>query len=131
MQERGTKAMGVDQYTSSHQFEALPTGGTIRLLRNVDDSAGVAQIRQHIRDIAKAFKTGDFSTPAFVHMQTVPGTKVMRDKKAVITYQPHDLPRGAELHISTNDREALEAIHEFMAFQNGEHHTGMPAEKRP
>lgn len=124
MQERGRKAMGVDQYTSTHQFDALPTGGRIELQRDSADSAGVAQIRAHIREIGAAFESGDFSTPAFVHMQDVPGTKVMRLKRERIEYHVYDLPRGAELQITTTDPEALKAIHEFMAFQRGEHHAG-------
>ena len=124
MQQRGKTAMGVDQYTSTHKFDALPTGGRIELQRDVDDSAGVAQIRAHIRDIAKAFGSGDFSTPEFVHMQSVPGTKVMRERRSVISYEPRDLPRGAELLIRSKDSTAIAAIHEFMAFQRGEHHAG-------
>src|SRR5687767_10003309 len=73
LQERGEQAMGVDQYTSTHIFDALPDGGRIELQRDVDDSAGVATIRQHLAHIAKAFGAGDFSTPAFVHLQDVPG----------------------------------------------------------
>jgi len=124
MQQRGKMAMGVDQYTSTHKFDALADGGRIELQRDTDDSVGVAAIRAHIRDIAAAFKSGDFSTPAFVHMKMVPGTAVMAAKKAVITYEPHDLPRGAELWIRTKDKEALAAIHEFMAFQRSDHHAG-------
>lgn len=122
LQERGKRAMGVDQYTSTHQFDALPDGGRIELQRDVDDSAGVAQIRAHIRDIAGAFRRGDFSTPALVHLKDVPGTRVMSARHAVISYEPRDLPRGAELRIRTEDPRALRAIHEFMAFQRGEHH---------
>jgi len=122
MQQRGKQAMGVDQYTSTHKFDSFPTGGRIELQRDNDDSAGVAAIRAHIRDIARAFKSGDFSTPAFVHMQTVPGTKEMAALRSKITYQVHDLPRGAELHIITSDSSALTAVHQFMAFQRGEHH---------
>lgn len=131
MQERGKHAMGVDQYTSVHKFDALPTGGRIELVRDSDDSAEVAQIRAHIREIARAFKSGDFSTPAFVHMQTVPGTTVMSDKRAVISYEPRDVPRGAELVIRTTDPEALRAIHEFMAFQRGDHHAGGVGAAKP
>lgn len=127
MQERGRTAMGVDQYTSTHHFDALPTGGRIELQRDVDDSAGVARIRAHMREIAGAFKSGDFSTPMMVHLREVPGAKVMAERRALITYEPRDLPRGAELNIRTSDAAALKAIHEFMAFQRGEHHaTGMP-----
>ena len=122
LQERGKRAMGVDQYTSTHHFDALPNGGRIELQRDVDDSIGVAQIRAHIREIAEAFRRGDFSTPALVHLKEVPGTETMAARRAAITYEPRDLPRGAELWIRTKDPEALRAIHEFMAFQRSEHH---------
>jgi hypothetical protein len=122
MQERGKTAMGVDQYTSAHKFNALPDGGRIELQRATDDSAGVAQIRAHMREIARAFKKGDFSTPAFVHMQAVPGTKAMTALAAVISYEVRDLPRGAEVRIRSTDSAAVKAIHEFLAFQGREHH---------
>ncbi|HKN67126.1 MAG TPA: hypothetical protein VJW73_12675 [Gemmatimonadaceae bacterium] len=127
MQERGKMAMGVDQYTSTHHFDALPDGGRIELQRDVDDSAGVARIRAHMREIASAFKAGDFATPAMVHLREVPGARIMAERRALITYEPRDLPRGAELIIRTRDAAARRAIHDFMAFQRGEHHaTGMP-----
>jgi hypothetical protein len=122
MQKRGKEAMGVDQYSSTHHFEELSDGGIIRLVRDVDDTAGVAQIRAHLRAEARAFGAGDFSTPEFVHMQMVPGSKVMAAKRAVITYTTRDVPRGAELRITTHDAEALAAIHKFLAFQRTEHH---------
>jgi hypothetical protein len=124
MQERGRTVMGVDQNTSTHHFDALPDGGRIELQRDVPDSAGVVRIRAHLREIAVAFKAGDFSQPATVHMSDVPGTKVMAAKRALITYETHDLPGGAELRIRTRDPDALHAIHEFMAFQRTEHHAG-------
>jgi hypothetical protein len=122
MQERGRKAMGVDQYTSAHKFEALPDGGRIELQRAMDDSAGVRQIRAHMREIAVAFRKGDFATPAFVHMQTVPGTKTMTAMAAKISYEARDLPRGAEVRLRSTDPAAVKAIHEFLAFQSREHH---------
>ena len=33
MQKRGEKAMGVDQYTSTHKFDSFPDGGRIELQR--------------------------------------------------------------------------------------------------
>lgn len=126
MQERGKAAMGVDQYTSTHHFDALPDGGRIELQVDTPDSAATARIRAHMREIAAAFKAGDFSTPAIVHLRDVPGAKVMAAKRGLITYEPGDLPRGGELRIRTQDADALHAIHEFMAFQRAEHHaTGM------
>ncbi|HEY2825662.1 MAG TPA: hypothetical protein VGI83_08975, partial [Gemmatimonadales bacterium] len=121
MQARGQHAMGVDQYTSMHQFEALPDGGRITLERAVDDSAGVAQIRRHMREIAQSFQGGDFSTPFFVHDTVVPGTGVMKAKRGVIAYSAGDPPRGAYVRITTRDPAALTAVHDFLAFQRREH----------
>ena len=122
MQKRGKIAMGVDQYTSIHKFDDLPDGGRIELQRDRDDAAGVQAIREHLRGISSAFSAGDFSTPAFVHMRDVPGTKVMAEKRGAIRYSFRELPRGGELLIATTDRTALAAVHQFLAFQRGEHH---------
>ena len=124
LQARGHQAMGVDQYTSTHRFDALPDGGRIELQRDADDPEGVATIRAHLRSIAKAFSRGEFGTPAFVHGQAVPGTEVMAARRAAIRYEYRDLPRGGEVRISTADAEALAAIHAFMAFQRGDHRAG-------
>jgi uncharacterized protein YjhX (UPF0386 family) len=122
MQTRGKMAMGVDQTTSTHTFDALPNGGRIELLRDVNDSLGIAQIRTHLRLIQHAFQAGDFSTPQFVHMKAMPGTAVMAGKRDVIAYSYHDLPRGGEVTMTTTDAEALAAIHAFMGAQRTEHH---------
>ncbi|HLB08082.1 MAG TPA: hypothetical protein VK617_01010 [Gemmatimonadaceae bacterium] len=122
MQQRGKMAMGVDQATSTHRFDALPDGGRIELLRNVDDTVGIAQIRAHLRLIEHAFQAGDFSTPQFVHMQAMPGTAEMARKRDVIVYSYHELPRGGEVVMTTTDAQALAAIHAFMGAQRSGHH---------
>lgn len=124
VQARGRIAMGVDQYTSVHKFDDLADGGRIELRRDRDDVAGTRVIREHLKGISKAFAKGDFSTPAFVHMRDVPGTRTMAAKRAAIRYTFREFPRGGELRITTTDSVARRAIHEFMAFQRGDHHAG-------
>lgn len=126
VQARGSSArgMGVDQSTSGHRFDILHDGGRIELLREVDDSAGVAQIRWHLQAIARAFQAGDFTTPAFVHMRDVPGTDVMAARRSHITYVYRELPRGGEVRITSHDPQALAAIRQFMEFQRHDHHSG-------
>ena len=121
VQERGRRAMGVDQYTSFHRFEALPDGGRIELQRAPHDTAGVAVIRQHLREVAASFAAGDFTTPAFVHSRPVPGAGVMAARRRLISYEFRELPGGGEIRITTRDRRALKAIHEFLAFQRRDH----------
>ncbi len=124
LQLRGARVMGVDQYTSLHRFEALPDGGRIELVRDVDDSAGVRVIREHLRTVADQFAAGDFSASAMVHAREVPGTAVMRARRQSIRYEFRPLPRGGEVRITTRDPLALRAIHEFLAFQRADHRTG-------
>lgn len=122
MQARGEHVMGVDQYTSTHVFEPLPDGGRIELQRDDVDSAGTEQIRRHMERISAAFQAGDFSLPGVVHAQKVPGTAVMAARRAAIHYAVETLPRGAALRLRSSDPAAVQAIHEFLAFQRRDHH---------
>ena len=125
LQERGERAMGVDQYTSKHLFTPLADGGRIELQRDTTDPAGAATIRAHMGDIATRFAAGNFEIPGFVHATSVvPGTAVMHARRDRITYTVEQLPRGAALRISSSDSVAVGAIHEFLAFQRGEHRAG-------
>ena len=130
MQSRGAHVMGVDQYTSAHVFEDLPDGGRVVLERDdAADTAAIAAIQGHMREIAASFRAGDFTKPFQVHAQTVPGTAVMRDRRAAISYVPVDRPRGGEVRITSRDSAAVDAIHAFLAFQREQHraagHEGM------
>lgn len=124
MQARGKQTMGVDQTTSHHGFQSLPDGGRIVLVRQADDSAGVARIRAHLRDMQRAFSAGDFAMPMFIHMKTVPGVSEMAGRHSLISYKETDLPDGGALRIVTTDSIALDAVHRFLAFQRSEHHAG-------
>jgi hypothetical protein len=121
LQERGHAAMGVDQYTSQHHFDALADGGRIVLQRDSTDSVGVATIRAHLRHIAAAFAHGDFALPGFVHAREVPGTRVMAARRTAIRYEFHPLPGGGEVRITARDPRAVAAIHQFLAFQQSDH----------
>ena len=123
MQMRGEHVMGVNQYTSAHVFEDLPDGGRIVLERaDAADTADIKRIRAHMREIADAFRAGDFTKPFEVHAQTVPGTDVLAQKRSAISYEVSDLPRGGEVRITTSDPAAVAAVHDFLAFQRGAHH---------
>lgn len=123
MQARGEHVMGVNQYTSAHGFEDLPDGGRVILDRvDASDSAGIATVRAHMRDIAAAFRAGDFAKPFEVHAQTVPGTQVMTARRDKISYEVKDRPRGGEVRLESHDPQAIAAIHEFLEFQRNAHH---------
>ena len=123
MQERGEHVMGVDQYTSAHVFEDLSDGGRVVLDRDDPaDTVGIKAIRAHMRDIATAFRAGDFTKPFAVHAQTVPGTAIMTARRDAISYEVLDRPRGGEVRIRSADPAVVAAIHEFLEFQRQQHH---------
>jgi len=123
MQERGAQVMGVDQHTSAHVFEDLADGGRVRLDRaDATDTVGIKAIRAHMRDIATAFRAGDFAKPFAVHAQAVPGTAVMMAKRDAISYEVIDRPKGGEVRLKSTDPAAIAAIHAFLAFQREQHH---------
>jgi hypothetical protein len=130
VQERGKHVMGVDQYASAHVFEDLPDGGRVVLdMKDASDTASVATIRAHMREIAADFRRGDFAKPFAVHDMEVPGTKAMAALADRISYEPKDRPAGGEVRIRTADPAAVTAVHDFLAFQRSDHraagHEGM------
>jgi hypothetical protein len=121
MQHRGAMVMGVDQYTSQHTFDLLPDGGRISLVRDATDSAGVRTIRAHMEDIARSFAAGDFAHAFAVHQHELPGTAVMRQRRAAIQYSVDTLPGGGAVRITSKDSLAVQAIHQFLSAQRTEH----------
>jgi hypothetical protein len=49
---------------------------------------------------------------------------VMKEKRTEISYSFEELPAGGRVRIKTTNRDALNAIHEFLRFQIADHHTG-------
>jgi hypothetical protein len=121
MQHRGAMVMGVDQYTSQHKFDLLPDGGRISLVRDAKDSAGVRTIRAHMQDIARSFAAGDFAHAFAVHQHELPGTDVMRQRRATIQYRVDTFPGGGAVRITSSDSLAVQAIHQFLSAQRMEH----------
>jgi hypothetical protein len=122
VQRRGQAVMGVNQYLSQHVFEDLPDGGRIVLDRgDAADTVAIRTIRTHMRDIATAFQRGDFTAPGLVHAQEVPGTRLMKQKRAEITYTSSQRPTGAEVRILASEPDVVAAIHAFLQFQRSDH----------
>jgi hypothetical protein len=106
----------------SHRFLDLPDGGSIELTRDPTDSAGIAEVRTHLAQIAREFAAGNFSAPGVVHAgKQVPGAATMAARRNQISYRYSPVTGGGELRILTRDPEALKAVHEYLAFQRREH----------
>jgi hypothetical protein len=122
MMKRGDIGMGFNQTEISHQFVITPNGGKIIVTAlDNNDTQTIGQIKNHINDIQKLFSEGNFTIPFFVHAEKVLGTDVMKNKKDLIDYSIAELKNGSSLILTTNDKEVVDAISQFMKFQATEH----------
>jgi hypothetical protein len=125
VEKHGDMAMGFPHDKTTHHFRILPDGGAIEVsvndARNVDD---LQAIRMHLKHITTMFADGNFSIPMFVHSEVPPGVTEMTYRRADIVYTFEDLPAGAQVRITTANRDALNAVHDFLIFQIRDHQTG-------
>lgn len=131
MNERGEKGMGFSQAATTHHFLLNPNGGVIQVeAKDSADATNREQIRMHLGHIAKAFQSGDFEIPMFVHDTVPPGVPEMKQLRKEIHYSFEETPNGGRVVLTSANKEALEAIHRFLRFQIEEHKTGDPMDAR-
>ena len=127
LKKRGAEAMGFDQDAADHQFILEPAGGSIQVtMKPGSDAAVIAEVRSHLKTIAADFAHGDFGKPLQTHAEVPTGVPAMQRSAAMITYSYGDVANGGAVRIRTRDREALQAVHDFLRYQITEHHTGDP-----
>jgi hypothetical protein len=124
---RGDHEMGFSHEKTTHHFRLAKDGGAIEVTANdPNDTESRDQIRQHLTHIAMMFSAGNFNAPMLIHDQTPPGVPVMKRLKNQIKYEFEKVESGGRVKISTMNREAIDAVHEFLRFQITDHQTGDP-----
>lgn len=127
MKKRGNAAMGFDQDKTAHHFWLTRNGGIIEVETNDPaDHESRDLIRSHLKAISQQFANGDFSAPLMTHDEMPPGAAEMRRLKSSIGYRFEERPQGAAVRISSANREAVKAVHQFLRYQIKEHETGDP-----
>jgi hypothetical protein len=116
------QGMGFSQTDSLHRFHETKNGAVIEVQsKSADDAKLISQIRDHMKYIAASFTKGDFSTPLFVHGVEPTGIARMKQLNSQIAYKYVELPKGAQVEITSKSPEAIKALHDFMQFQSVEH----------
>jgi hypothetical protein len=127
-------AMGFDQAKTAHHFRLTTAGGAIEVVaRDPADGALLAQVRSHLQEIAAEFAAGQFAKPLMTHGEAPAGVRAMEQQKHKIAYTFEELPDGGRVVITTTDRRAKSAVHEFLRYQIREHQTGdsLTVESKP
>jgi hypothetical protein len=121
--QRGMHVMPFDLKQTQHVFDKTETGGVQRVI--VKDSGNRKQIeliRQHLTKISGEFSHGDFSNPEKIHGKDMPGLAALRTAKpGQLQVRYKDLPNGAEISYSAEDKSLITAVHEWFDAQLADH----------
>ncbi|MGZ8199915.1 MAG: aspartate carbamoyltransferase, partial [Methylosarcina sp.] len=76
----------------------------------------------HLSKISGEFSRGDFSGPARIHGEDMPGLAALRAAQpGRIKIEYKDLPNGAEIVYSSDDPGLIKAIHDWFDAQLSDH----------
>jgi hypothetical protein len=120
---RGGDVMPFSLAATQHVFTKTARGGTQRVVaRDPRDAAQVKLVRQHLHEIEAQFRRGDFSGPAHIHGEDMPGLaelKAARPGEVAIRYR--DVRGGAELAYRTRNPQLVAALHSWFDAQLSDH----------
>ena len=120
---RGAEVMPFDLKATTHIFTKTTDGGVQRVVaKNPADTHQVDLIRMHLREIDAQFAKGDFSAPASIHGDDMPGLAELRSAKpGEIKVAYRDIRAGAEVRYSTRAPALVEALHRWIDAQLADH----------
>jgi hypothetical protein len=120
---RGGDVMPFSLSATQHVFSRSAQGGTQRVVaRKSSDASQVKLVRQHLQEIRAQFLKGDFSGPAHIHGQDMPGLaelKAAGPGHIAIGYK--EVKAGAELSYVTKDVALVAALHKWFDAQLADH----------
>jgi hypothetical protein len=120
--ERGAQVMPFDLDRTTHVFEKLDNGGlqTVRADAPVD-AVQVRLIQAHLAEEAEKFRRGDFSDPAAIHGQSMPGLDVLRASAGRIDVAYTPLPDSGQIRYSTSEPALVDGLHQWFDAQLMDH----------
>lgn len=121
--QRGMHVMPFDLKQTQHIFNKTETGGLQQVIvRNPSNTQQIELIRQHLSKISQEFSHGDFSNPAKIHGQDMPGLAELRKaepEQLHVNYK--ELENGAEITYSSEQPGLVDAIHRWFDAQLSDH----------
>ncbi len=122
--QRSKTIMPFDLTKTMHGFQNLPTGGLeVVMATDATDATQIALVRGHLRKEATLFSEGDFSGPAYIHGDDMPGLPELRAGWTRLAVRYAALSNGASIRYTTTDPVMVAAIHQWFAAQTMEHGT--------
>jgi hypothetical protein len=123
VRQRGMHVMPFNLEQTQHIFNKTETGGVQQVIvKDAGNSKQMELIRLHLTKIAGEFSRRDFSDPEKIHGKEMPGLAVLRTAKpGQLHVQYRELPEGAEIIYSSEDKALVTAIHAWFDAQLADH----------
>lgn len=120
---RGADVMPFSLKATTHIFIRTDQGGTQRVVaKDASDSVQTRLVREHLHDIQRQFRKGDFSGPAHIHGSAMPGLAELKAATpGAISVAYKDVHGGAELTYRTSDAKLVAALHRWFDAQLSDH----------
>jgi hypothetical protein len=123
VQRRGSQVMPFSLEQTTHIFTKTDKGGIQQVIvKENADAEQIGLIQAHLSKISRHFAEGDFSDPAKIHGDDMPGLGMLKQAKpGQIKIEYKDLRNGAQISYSTEDPGLIEAIHHWFDAQLTDH----------
>lgn len=119
---RGAQVMPFDLEQTMHVFQLLADGGRQTVTaKDPANSQQITLIQAHLQEEAEKFRRGDFSDPAKIHGEDMPGLAALRAGAGHINVQYTPLPNGAQMQYTTKGPALIAALHQWFAAQLSDH----------
>jgi hypothetical protein len=119
---RGAQVMPFDLEQTVHHFESLDNGGLQTVTaKDPTNQEQIALIQAHLKAEAEKFRRGDFSDPARIHGEKMPGLAELQAGAGQIDIQYLPLPDGAQIRYTTKEPTLVMAIHHWFMAQRADH----------
>ncbi|MGZ8915384.1 MAG: aspartate carbamoyltransferase [Methylobacter sp.] len=121
--QRGMHVMPFDLKQTQHIFSKTETGGVQQVIvKDPGNSKQIELIRQHLSKISEEFTRGDFSNPAKIHGEGMPGLAELRKAEpGQLHVEYKELENGAEITYSAKEPGLVDAIHRWFDAQLADH----------
>jgi hypothetical protein len=121
---KGSQVMPFDQSVAMHMFLPDSTGGVLEIVVHSMDAHQIALVRSHLLAEAAKFAKGDYSDPAYIHGQAMPGLSTLAASSAKVSVRYFETPTGAAIMLSSASPGLISAIHAWLAAQKHDHGSG-------
>jgi len=120
---RGAQVMPFALEATSHLFTKNRNGGLQQVLvRDPLDKEQLGLVRSHLREIAGHFQAGDFSAPARIHGDAMPGLAQLKQARpGEITVHYKELRNGAQIRYATSNPALVPVLHQWFDAQLSDH----------